>query len=752
MTELSVWLEAERRGLLTPEKAAVLDQARLRGLVPFSNEGELAAQAAALNPTDIPIARSKNDPLGSYLRAKATAPRKGETPEQTDVRQYGKLSSDGNESPVAGTARSVLQGVTVGLGDEIMGVGSAIGAAASGEPAGPAYTNRVDTERARLNRFKETSPWIAGGAEVAGAIPTLMLAAPEIAVARTAPWLARTLAGAGTGAGQGAVYGFNAGENTLADRLWNSAKSGMIGGGIGAGVSGVVAPVVGAGARNLSEYLQQGRAAQIVGIPRAAYNAVTRAMSADDSLTGAGANRIRAAGTGAMIADAGPTARGLLDTAVQKGGPAAREAMTAIDRRAGYAGQDVNNALDAALGRPQGIATAETALRTSTAPARQAAYDAAYAVPINYADNVGRQIETVLTTRVPASALQEANALMRVNGERSAQILFREAADGTVTLTRMPDVRQLDYITRAINAVARRTDTAGAMGGQTPMGSGLQTLSRQLRGLMRRAVPEYGVALDTAAEPIAAREALQLGRDLLSPRIARDEVAMALDGMSVAERNSVAQGARSQIDEVLANVKRTLSNPGIDQQEAREAARLVRDLGSAAVRDKLDTLLGPRAQALFDTLDRAATALELKASVAQNSKTFARQSVDESVKAQTQDGVWNALRQGKPAEAGKRLVQMLTASGPARDQRLTDETYQAIVRVLTGPRGQDAIRMLQQLELQQSRIGPRAANRGKQLADVLSRLPAAAGPAQENLGVPGKRLPPLQLTVGPRSQ
>ena len=135
-----------------------------------------------------------------------------------------------------------------------------------------------------------------------------------------------------------------------------------------------------------------------------------------DTLTATGAARIREAGPNAMVADAGPAARNLLDTALERSGPGSTAAREAVEQRATQANQQLRGTLDQTMGAPVGVETRQAGIRAGTAPARQQAYDAAYNQPIDYSAPAGRQIEGLLG-RVPQEAVNHANRLMRAEGQ-----------------------------------------------------------------------------------------------------------------------------------------------------------------------------------------------------------------------------------------------------------------------------------------------------------------------------------------------
>lgn len=392
------------------------------------------------------------------------------------------------------------------------------------------------------------------------------------------------------------------------------------------------------------------------------------------------------AGADAMLADAGPNAKAILDTAIQRGGPGGVSARDAIAARTGKATSAIADALDNNLGAPEGITAARSAIRTGSAPARSAAYKAAYEAPIDYAAPGGQTIEEIVKTRVPQSAINEANALMRAEGNQSKQILAKVADDGSVTFENLPDVRQLDYITRGLNEVADQADGAGKLGGQTAKGRAYSNLAQELRGHLKDLVPEYGQALETAADPIRRSKAVELGSKLFSAGTTRDQVDEAVRGMTQAEKDAVAQGVRSRLDDAMANVTRTIQD---GDTPGREAIKAIKDLSSRANREKLEAVIGKqKADALFSEVDRATTSFDLKASVAENSKTYARQETAAKVAQMTEPGAIGQALQGKPLKAGQRIAQAMTGQTPEKITAKQDAVYSQLADILTRPAGQ----------------------------------------------------------------
>ena len=580
---------------------------------------------------------------------------------------------------------------------------------------GTSYTDELKNVQDFSKATEDAHPWAATGGRIGGSVAAGLAAAPVVGPALAA--LPRVGAVAGATAGGAAIGSV---DGAIRAEPGNRAEGAVIGGalgGAGGAVGASVADLAGAGIRGAVNAVTRAGALRGVGLSTPAANVLTRTLEADGSFGGQGARNLAAAGPEAMLADAGGNAAGVLDTAMQRGGPGANFARQAIEDRAARAGQTVNAALDQGLGPAQGVQTTTTNLRTGTAAARRNAYDTAYDTPIDYSAQTGRDVEEAVQ-RVPPDVINTANRLMSIEGHQSRQIRINMNDDGTYTYERQPDVRQIDYITRALNQHASSGEGQGALGGQTDIGRAYGNLARDIRQPLRANVPEYGTALDTAAHPIEARNALNFGATLLRPNVARDVVAETMKGMSQAEQTHVRLGLRAQIDETVANVKRTITDPNVD---ARQAMQSIKDLSSDAARDKLRLVLGQQqADALLGQVDQAAQAFQLRAATTRNSATFARQATNQAVRDATEPGVFGQALRGKPIKVGQAVAQAATGTRPADDLARQDGIYNEISRALTERRGADAMNLLARLA---------QANRQTQRADTLARLyaPYAGG-------------------------
>lgn len=618
---------------------------------------------------------------------------------------------------VEGIAERALQGLTFNQGDEIVGVARAaldpLVHGSSGKNFSERYDAAVGDERQKLADYKHFYPGRATAAEIAGAIPTSL---------GTVTALERVLgrgAGGAIGAGEGFAYGFGEGEGGPGARAMHAIPNTALGGAFGA-----AAPLVARGAANASQGLAAGRIADRLGVSRPASDILRFTTQADDSLSNEGIRRIASAGPNGMLADAGPASQRLLDTIVQSGGPGARVARERVQGRVTNASAQVPASLDRALG-PAGAAR----------PAKDAninpLYEQAYATPIDYARPEGQIIENLVNTRVPRAAIEKANALMRLEGEGSRQVLIDQAENGAVTLRQMPDVRQLDYITRGLADTAEDTRVVGR--GMTNEGRLMSGLSREIRQNMRALVPAYGDALDTAAGYLRERSAREFGEEMLNPRFSSADIDDVVGAMGNAERQRLAQGVRQHIDDTLANVETTLADPN---QDSREALTALRALSSRASRNKIEAVVGPgAANDMFRSLDQADKAFQLRASIRDNSATAARQIVDRQIRGATEDGVVNAAKRGEILSLDDsgllaRAIQMTTGATEAGRRTEGEGVRTEVADVLTR-QGPDAMRLLRRLRLSAD-VPERYAANANRLAQRITLT--AAGAAQPLIG------------------
>jgi len=592
----------------------------------------------------------------------------------------------------------------MGVGRMTAGAGEFLGARGM-QDVGEGIQRGIPEMRRAVEAVREERPGQAMALEAAGALtalPALVAATPAAATQFVAGAqslggrIVRTGAlGALGGALEGLVSGFGRGEDT--EGRMRGAGEGAAIGGLAGGVVGAALPAAGAAVRSMFENIKGrsvGEIARTLGISTSAARVVRTALENDD--LGAAQAALQRAGSTSMLADAGPATQQLLDVSITAGGAAPRIGREAVEGRAADAGARMTTVLDDILGAPEGTGALQRGIRQDTAQARNTTYRAAYAQPIDYSSGRGRFLERLMT-RVPQSAINRANELMRLEGVQGQQIMAQIAEDGSVTFQRMPGVRELDYITRALGDVADTQNAAGGvLGGTTQLGRATQGLQRQIRDVLRREVPEYGTALDTAADAISRVRAVDLGASILSPSTTREAVREGLRGASAAERSAARAGFRSALDDRLARVNAVASDPNI---EIREFQQMANNLRSRAMRDNMEALLGPRdAERLYRELDQNVVSLELRAAIARNSATARRQAISGQVEQITDPGALGALLSGRPVNAVQRIVQTVTGTSPEARTLRQMGIYDEIATALTSLRGQQAEQALRLVE------------------------------------------------------
>jgi len=254
----------------------------------------------------------------------------------------------------------------------------------------------------------------------------------------------------------------------------------------------------------------------------------------------------------------------------------------------------------------------------------------------------------------------------------------------------MPDVRQLDALKQALDSVAE--NSKNVQGIMSPQGRRAAGQAADLRRAIGDAVPEYNTAVELGGQAIAERNAVDVGTRLLTARVTREEARDAIKGMSQAELTATRQGVRTFIDDTTANIARTMTD---DNVAAREGIRVLRDLSSRGNREKITRLLGrDAADTLLTQIDEAATGFELRAAIAQNSKTAARDMTNQSVREQAAGGPLRTLMRSEPINATKGIVQAITGETDEAQVLRQMGLYQEISEALVNTRGGQARRAM----------------------------------------------------------
>ena len=204
-----------------------------------SQDDVFAELARSLPENDRRDAQVKNDAFGNFLRNQALLPREGESEEDRNVRLGGQIPDVKFDVGTGeGALRAGFQGLTFGLGDEIVGGLKSL-------TSDQTFDDALAAERDKILGFRVDQPAVALGSEIAGALPTAAL--PFLNAPRAVQGLrlgGRIAAGSAVGGAQGAAFGFNAGEGGFESRASNAALPAALG-----VAGGGAIPIIAAGGR-----------------------------------------------------------------------------------------------------------------------------------------------------------------------------------------------------------------------------------------------------------------------------------------------------------------------------------------------------------------------------------------------------------------------------------------------------------------------------------------------------------------------
>lgn len=554
---------------------------------------------------------------------------------------------------------------------------------------------------------------VAGG--IAGAAPMLALGGGATAT----NWVARATTPAGAGlraAGVGLVGGATEGAATFAGRadeagegtrLAAAGRGAAVGGTLGATL-GVLAPMLGSGAANLARRIKRldvRTIADELGISPSAARVVKGHLLNDD--LDAAAAALARKGDDALLAEAGPATRQALDSAMQTGGEALSVARRRVDERIQGAATRWAQTLDDTLGTAQGgIKSATRDIGRRTSAARQAAYDFAYRQPTPMAGDAGQALEGVLARIDPRdfnAALREAEAAARDAGIRNLNLMASIDEAGNVVFTQPPSVQQLDYLARGLASVAD-AGTDAMTGKMSPGATRAANQARALRDVLKENVPGYRQALKLGGDTIQEREALRMGRRLLSETTTFEDVRTAMRDAPDAVKAAARQGLRENLDAIMGRARTTIAdleagNLDFDTgtNQVAEAVAAIRNLTTRNNFQKMRAVMGSDAKRLFDELEKVGDALVLRSAVARGSATAIRTAGREAMRDEVAPG---AIRQaagelGEPLSALRPVTRAIAGTDGRTIGMEEQRRFAEIADALTRIRGPEAQRALQ---------------------------------------------------------
>ena len=486
-----------------------------------------------------------------------------------------------------------------------------------------------ETIRAAIGSQEAEYPALTGGARLAtGAATGVASGADRLINAPTRIGRAAQAMGFGTGIGvaEGGIAGYGEGGAEEA------ARQAQVGGMFGL-LAGTVAPVIGSIAGGVSRFKAEmpfRSDINKIGAKGDAKRLIKDAVEADGVGAAAAANTPYG-----NIATLGPNMSNLLDVVANTPGKGAAVVRSNLNETSLAASQDLSRTLDDVLGEvTSGKIGQKAGIMADTAAARKELYGSAYTAQITPGEDAS-DVVLDLYTRVSPDDLTGATTLMReaggefdymvptrVSEEQANKILSSKNGvnitydvDGNYIAMRTPTVETLDYVTRRLHSRAQELKRSGDIEGYRSK----TALAIQMRNALDEVSPDYGAARAAGKDAIDQKIAADLGNDLLSPSVTREEVQIALDVMGPTELKQVRTALRNRLDEIAANAK--INPTKRTDAEVVEALAQLKAMNTRAVATKMQMVLGDVGfEKMSNKIREASDAMIMAASVAQNSK------------------------------------------------------------------------------------------------------------------------------------
>ncbi len=491
-------------------------------------------------------------------------------------------------------ARAFGKGLLFDFADELEAAGRML---ANGELSGDEYYRIKSQINADYNAWAKANPGEALGLEAMGGItgafiPGIGWVGSGMRGARAAEALGSTLLSAAkSGAVSGAVSGLGQAETMAPSDLASSvALNTVIGGGAGAGF-GKLTELGGRG-------FAAGRDAVLRRLGRDTGDAAERRAAA--VLYGSTPSPERAVGATALsqkynvptpLAVATPELAALTEKVLAKGAPGSRDLATQLVETQAHAGTRVEQQIEDALPGAQDYFDAEDAITTNLRRIGGDEYQKAFAV----GSVRDPQIDKVIYNPELADIWAKAQRLARLDN-RELKVKMEPVVDEGGNLVGLrptndsvPDVEALDFFKRAldekIDSGYRGTSSVGKS-----EASALKNRRNELVSRLDELVPEYRQARQLYAGDLEVRDALRLGRTLLSNKTRPQQFERELANMSDAEREALKTGARQAILEPLE-----------DATTNRNFAQRLRGVrGDSGTMQKLQMVMDPAEYRFFE--------------------------------------------------------------------------------------------------------------------------------------------------------
>ena len=423
--------------------------------------------------------------------------------------------------------RRLAGGASFGFADEIAAGLDALthpifGRGSKAPTMGQRYDANLATERGIDRDFEKRAPVIAGVGDVAGivggslAAPLMLPAKAAAAIPAPTSMLGKMALGAGSGAAGGAAYGFGTGEGNFTNRAENAATNAAIGGGTGALIPPVLAGVSKAAGPVLDKM-------GLRNADKGALNQLLRAFEREGGTPEGALVKLRewqAAGSKpeALVDLGGESVKALATTAANLSGKSRQAAMDLVEARKGGASERVGADVARAISPSTNYAGTIDDLMTARQATAQPLYDKAYE-----ASAWSPRLQEFIADPIMKDGLKRGMNMLRLEAVAAGKPFNPTAlgveidAAGDVILRDVPNMRVLDAAKRGLDDILEkyRDGTTGKLN-LTPEGRAIDQFRRSYLNVLDDLNPDYKTARAAWAGPTQSREAMTLGRSILS--------------------------------------------------------------------------------------------------------------------------------------------------------------------------------------------------------------------------------------------
>lgn len=523
---------------LSPDEAiAAFERGENQPVGVYASQEE-ADRAAKARSDKIGQVRVGDGPWGKYGVPTSTDGRDPEV-EAAAQKLADQMEALGGE---AGAGELFGSGFTLGLKDKVSGLAGGVVSAVKGEGFGKGYEVNRRAQEIVEERARERTGALGTVAEIAGSVGSGVLAHAPQAVGA----VGRTLQAAREAGTLGIAHGLGDSES---DSVAGMAGDAIVGGLGGAAAGGVISGglEIGRGAVKAGGTFMRGLNSVLDDKSGRAAKKVLDAVIADGASADQVVARMGTRNT-ALINTADENVLGLARAASAKPGPGRTIINKALDAQQRQSPGKIMAAVDDVLGGGDVPLNKRVAdMVTTRSNLGKGAYERAFEKNFEKGHSM---VFDDLAKRVPADAVRNAQRIAQAEGRDFGEQLIASIDDvGGVTFRRAPSLREWHYIQRGL----RSAKDAAYRNGVGEVGTAYNDLHKSLLQAMDEASPLYSKARKQYAAQSDMIDAIQRGREILSPQTTKNVDALTdeLATLSKAEKDMVRIGLARQIKDMV---------------------------------------------------------------------------------------------------------------------------------------------------------------------------------------------------------